>query len=391
VAMQAMVEFFMQHFVDFMQHTPYRCRCIIQRRLYIALLIAIIVTTGSVRATAYDTAAGDLDHTVHSEVFSDEAVDVIDASALSLVTTPAAGVPVCIAGSPGQNDRLWLVSSRHLSNDTRCVNLAGPDLRAASIDRCGGCCPESLPSLLAQLTPGRPVVIHIHGNRMTERDALDRGRFIHRDLAVYLGCQPIDFMIYSWPSERSGFAVRDGRDKAERTEAEGLYFAWLLRELVNRNIPVTVIGYSFGGRIATGALHALAGGSLAGRRLTGQTIRGANIGVGLVAPALEENWLASGQYHGLASQNIRQMALFYNPRDAILRRYPLVDIATRGRALGYAGPQRLAPGFNGVVVPLFWRDCSRFLGIRHNEVEYYTQGCRAGRPIAGLVQAGPGF
>ena len=61
-----------------------------------------------------------------------------------------------------------------------------------------------------------------------------------------------------------------------------------------------MIGYSFGGRVVTGSLHALAGGPLGRRVLHGSTVTGANIDVGLVAPAIEDDWLGTGQYHGNA-------------------------------------------------------------------------------------------
>lgn len=282
-------------------------------------------------------------------------------------------------------DRLWLISTRHLTAQACAADLLNPALHIGRLDFCGNHYTDSLESFLAQLNPGRPLVIHIHGNRMTHCQARDRGRFVHRQLSAHMDGQPIDFAIFSWPSERTGFPLRDGRVKAARTEAQGLYLAWLLREVVARDVPVTLIGYSFGGRVATGALHVLAGGHIGGRELPGPSIRGANIGVALIAPAVEEDSLESGRHHGLAPQNIREMTLFYNPRDAILKRYWLIDVATRGRALGFSGPQRLAPGFDGHPVPLMARNCAPFLGIRHSEVEYYTQHCQAGRAIARLV------
>jgi hypothetical protein len=280
-------------------------------------------------------------------------------------------------------DRMWLISTRHLSADACAADLLTPDLRVGRLDPCGNHQGDSLESFLKQRTP---LVIHIHGNRMTHCQARDRGRFVHRQIRSHLGEQPMDFAIFSWPSERTGLPLRDGRVKAARTEAQGLYLAWLLREVVSRDIPTTLVGYSFGGRIATGALHVLAGGHVGGRELPESSIRGANINVALVAPAVEEDSLESGRHHGLAPQNIREMALFYNPRDAILKRYWLIDVATRGRALGFSGPRSLAPGFDGSPVPLIAHNCAPFLGIRHSEVEYYTQHCRAGRTIARLIQ-----
>lgn len=283
-------------------------------------------------------------------------------------------------------DRSWLISTRHLSAEVCRAELNRPHFHVGRLDRCGNRHPDSLDSFLAQLTPERPLVIHIHGNRMTHWQARDRGRFVHHQLRAHMGGQPIDFAIFSWPSERTGLPLRDGRVKAARTEAQGLYLAWLLREVVARDVPVTLIGYSFGARVATGALHALAGGNVSGRQLPGHSLRGADIKVALVAPAVEEDSLQNGRYHGLASQNIHELAVFYNPRDAILKRFWLIDLPTRGRALGFSGPQQLAPSFDGSPVPIVARNCAPFLGIRHSEVEYYTQCCRAGLAIAQLIQ-----
>lgn len=227
----------------------------------------------------------------------------------------------CSPCTPETADRLWVICTRHLSTNTCLIDLETPGLRVSRLDACGYRHQESMEAFFSQLAPDRPLFVHIHGNRMTDEDARRRGRFIHHKIKSNFGGKALDYVIFSWPSERTGMLVRDGRIKADRTDSQGLYLAWLLRELVGRDVPVVLVGYSFGGRVATGALHALAGGSLDGRALPGETIRGANIGVALVAPAVEEGWLEAGRYHGLASQNIRQMALFYNPRDAILRRY----------------------------------------------------------------------
>jgi hypothetical protein len=287
----------------------------------------------------------------------------------------------------GRDDRMWVLSTRHLSPDVCNADVRNADFRVARMDVCGNRQSEAFDHFLSQLVPGRPVVVHVHGNRMTEADANSRGRFVYHQVARYLGGQPIDFLIFSWPSEKTGVLIRDGRDKAEMTEAEGLYFAILLRELLAREVPITVVAYSFGCRVATGGLHTLAGGTLSGRGIPGEPIRNSGITVGLVAPALEADWLARGQYHGLASQNISRLAILYNPRDAILKRYWLIDSATRGRALGYTGPKRIAVGYDGRPIPLTTRDCSPFLGLRHSEMEYYCLGCGGASTMARLIKS----
>jgi len=301
-----------------------------------------------------------------------------------------AGAEVCGAAdlitSSGRDDRLWMLSTRHLSPYVCNADVHNTDFRVTRMDVSGNRQSEAFDHFLSQLVPGRPVVVHVHGNRMTEADANSRGRFVYHQISRVLGGQPIDFLIFSWPSEKTGVLIRDGRDKAEMTEAEGLYFAILLRELLAREVPITVVAYSFGCRVATGGLHTLAGGTLSGRGIPGEPIKNSGITVGLVAPALEADWLARGQYHGLASQNISRLAILYNPRDAILKRYWLIDSATRGRALGYTGPKRIAAGYDGRPIPLTTRDCSPFLGLRHSETEYYCQGCGGASTMANLVQ-----
>lgn len=285
-----------------------------------------------------------------------------------------------------RDDRLWMISTRHLSSEVRRVNLDSVDFRIAQLDRCGNQQSDQFDSFLSSLSPDRVVVIHVHGNRLTEPEANERGRFVYRSIKYYAADIPMDFVVFSWPSEQNGCLLRDGRAKAGVTEAESLYFATLLRELVTRNIPVAIVAYSFGSRVTSGALHCLAGGALSGRRLPTEPIVGANIAVGMVAPAVQADWLGTGRYHGLAAKNIADLAILYNSRDAVLRRYWLVERDSRGPALGYVGPTRIALGFDGSPVPLVKCDCAKVLGWAHKEREYYTGNCRAGRTLATLIR-----
>lgn len=283
------------------------------------------------------------------------------------------------------NDRLWVFDSRALSHNVCNASLSAPAFQVAQLDPCGNSRCASTEEFLSSLVVDRPVLIQVHGNRMDEQAALERGIFVYRNTVPHCGGRPIDFLIFSWPSDREGILLRDGRAKAQRTDAEGLYLAWIIRELVERDIPVAIIGFSFGGRIATGALHAMAGGKLAGRTLPGEHHVGAEVNVGLIAPALEDDWLRSGSYHGLATQNIRQMTILYNRRDAVLKRYWLLDKVRGSMALGFTGPKGIGPRVDGSPMPVFSRDCSTTLGIRHDEQKYYTQACRAGQQMATLI------
>jgi len=290
---------------------------------------------------------------------------------------------------PGQcvdaADRLWIVSTRHLPKRVCNASLSSVDFRVSQLDQCGNQQSDQFDSFLSSVTPGRTVVIHVHGNRLTELEANARGRFVYRQVKPRIADMPVDFVIFSWPAEQRGLLIRDGREKAEITEAESLYFATLVRELVTRNVPVAIVAYSFGCRVVSGGLHCLAGGAVSGRRLPTEPIVGANISVGMVAPAVQADWLGLGNYHGLATKNISDLAIFYNSRDAILKRYWLVECDSKGPALGYAGPRGIAPGVDGTSIPLMKFDCAGFLGLAHDEQEYYTHGCNADRTMAALI------
>jgi len=287
-------------------------------------------------------------------------------------------------------DRLWMISTRHLAKQVCNANLTSVDFRVSQLDRCGNRQSDQFDSFLSSVTPDRTVVIHVHGNRLSEAEANARGRFIYRQIKPRIADMPIDFVIFSWPSEQRGLLIRDGREKAEITETESLYFATLVRELVTRNVPVAIIAYSFGCRVVSGGLHCLAGGAVSGRRLPTAPIVGANLSVGMVAPAVQADWLGRGNYHGLATQNISDLAILYNSRDAILKRYWLIECDSKMPALGYAGPRQIAPGIDGLPVPLVKCDCARFLGLAHNEQEYYTDFCNAGRTMAALIRRAQG-
>ena len=285
-----------------------------------------------------------------------------------------------------QVEQMWMISTRHLSMQACNANLNSVDFRVSQLDHCGNRQPDQFESFLSNLSPNRTLVIHVHGNRLTEAEANARGRFVYRCIKPHAAEIPMDLLIFSWPAEQRGSLIHDGRTKALITEAESLYFATLLRELMMRDIPVAIVAYSFGCRVVSGGLHCLAGGSLSGRQLPTEPIVGGNIVVGLIAPAVQSDWLGNGRYHGMSTQNTRDLAILYNSRDAVLKRFWLVEPDSRGPALGYAGPTRIAPGFDGLPVPLTKCDCARYLGLAHNEQEYYTDGCNAGRRLATLIR-----
>lgn len=310
-----------------------------------------------------------------------QVVAIVSIVLVSTVIGSAAGMQ----SNHRDGDRLWLVNTRAISSDAGCINLDQPALDIRRLDLDGQSTKVPVGDYLSAVNESRSVVVYVHGNRMKAHHAVFRGISIYKNCVACQTTGPIDWVIWSWPSEKEGMLTRDVRRKAERTDAQGLYLAWLLRQHIQPSVSTTLIGYSFGGRVVTGSLHALAGGRLGGRSLSGPTLTGMEFGTGLIAPAIDSHWLGERGYHSRATQNMHRLVLMYNRRDAVLKRYWLVD-KVRGRmALGYSGPTTFGLRADGSRLPVRSRDCSSSIGLAHDELDYFIKGCRAGSEMATLI------
>ena len=282
-------------------------------------------------------------------------------------------------------DRFWLISTRQITSSVCYADLQSPALSISRLSPCGQRSEASLAEYLETIAMSRNVVVYVHGNRMAACDAIARGLRVHSRIRTYQCEGGRDWVIWSWPSAQEGILASDARRKAQRCDAQSLYLGWLLRHHAEQDVSTSLIGYSFGGRVLTGALHAAAGGHLGGRQLDGDPVVGMEVKVGLVAPALESHWLACRGYHRLATQNIDQLSLLYNHRDAVLKRYWLLSQVRGESALGYTGPTSFAPRADGTRLPVFARDCAPIVGLHHNELDYYNAPCSAARVMASLL------
>ncbi len=164
--------------------------------------------------------------------------------------------------------------------------------------------------------------------------------------------------IWSWPADQiRGGPRKDAQVKAARSDAQSFYLAaWL--ERLAPEIPVTLIGYSFGARVIGGALHLAEGGTLLGMKRDVATPSATKrpLRVMLVAAAADSEWLLPGNRHGLAGRQIDQMMVTRNCCDRVLRFYPRMRPNDSSSALGFAGPTspgRLAEsGLNFETVPV---------------------------------------
>ncbi len=99
-----------------------------------------------------------------------------------------------------------------------------------------------------------------------------------------------------------------------------------------------MIGYSYGARIASGALHLLGGGDMSGLKL-GQRIHSErrSIRAVYIAAAFDATWMQPNGYHGQALSQIDQLMLLNNRGDPAMRFFRMTVKKKRPLALGLRG------------------------------------------------------
>lgn len=266
----------------------------------------------------------------------------------------------------------WLISTRCVAST--CPTDVGPERLSYRVSR--GACPDWEQSdsegFFTTTAVDEPLIVFIHGNRTDSCDAIREGWPVYERLLAESGGQPFRFVIWSWPADHvRGGPRQDALVKAARSDGQSLYLAaWL--ERLPPEVPLTLIGYSFGARVIGGALHLAEGGTLLGR--TQETIVAHHdrrpMRVMLVAAALDCEWLLPGSRNGLAIRSVEQMMVTRNCCDPVLRLYPRMRRNDSSSALGFAGPA--SPGRlteSGLALEIVPVECQ--VGRDHSWLTYW--------------------
>ena len=236
---------------------------------------------------------------------------------------------------------LYLVSTRHLADCCAIHTKAGREAFQPKVARWtdgGRWSPATLEELTQPADP-RLTVLFVHGNRMTAEESVAQGvRSFQRLISEACDAPPVRFIVWSWPSEPLIIPVlRDTHIKLCRAETESHFVAQFLGRLP-ATTPVKVIGFSLGARVVSGSLHLLGGGMLGDQPLDiTDRVRQTPVRAMLVAGAIDQDWLLPGGYHSAALSQVDRMFLTYNPRDIVLRYYPMLGIRPGVEAAGYEG------------------------------------------------------
>ena len=199
------------------------------------------------------------------------------------------------------------------------------------------------------------------------------------------GHAPLRFVIWSWPSEQIRGRLKDYQVKAARTRPVGWQLAWAVDQWPAET-PLSLVGYSYGARVVTGALHLLAGGQLGELELRERLhAQRRPVRAALVAAAVDADWIRPGGFHGRALEQVDELVLINNQRDPAMRFYHLPMEGRRPRALGFSGPP-----LQGVSSTLTARvrsfDATDVVGRHHALVEYLGASGPVGRALEQIVQ-----
>ncbi|HEV7222053.1 MAG TPA: hypothetical protein VGN42_05080 [Pirellulales bacterium] len=249
--------------------------------------------------------------------------------------------------------------------------------------------PSDRDSFVAASIPSSTSCVFVAGNGYTDAETRALGRSAYLGLSRGLSAEtPLRFVIWSWPSDRTDAAViQDLRIKAARTDR----VAWHLAEWLNETaagLDCSLIGASFGVRVAGGALHLLGGGRLGGYALTQRNGSLAPMPVLFISPAIDNDWLLPGHRFGRAMSQVERLLLVNNSSDRMLKRYHwLYGRRSPAEALGHSGLVA-ASRFGDDREKISQFDAAAVIGPQHGCGPYFQSSALAARMRAHLIESG---
>jgi hypothetical protein len=239
---------------------------------------------------------------------------------------------VCRSFRVRPQDQVWLVSTRHLG----CTvgEQYDPPLQYWQYER-GLWQPRTAAEFFAADSADIITPVYVHGNRIDAGLAGSYGLWVYFELVGKLDAEPpVRFVLWSWPSDQIRGPLNDVRAKAERSDIDGWYLGCFLARL-RPEVRVGLVGYSFGARIASGAVDLIGGGSLWGQSLPAG--KRPSVRVVLWAAAEDNTWYLPNQFHGHALAAAEAWFITLNYCDPVLSRYRFIDRCSNPEAVGCVG------------------------------------------------------
>lgn len=276
--------------------------------------------------------------------------------------------PTLVAATDGY----WIVSSRRAAQDAR--HPAPWGLEYLQVFPNGQGAWSNAASLRAQLTPGVPVCVLIHGSFVEWNEALLETAQAYQWVRAAAAGRPLHVISYSWPGDDRFTCVfpLDVALKGHRAEFNGFHLAHLL-SLLPEESPVCMIGHSHGARVVLSSLHLAAGGTVQGLAFTGNIGASRRVRAVLAAAAVDHDWANPGQRYGGALCRAESVINLRNPCDMPLHFYPLAKPFSRPAlaSVGWTDGDRERLGWLGDRAVEI--DVSQLVGRGHMWPDYFTR------------------
>jgi hypothetical protein len=239
---------------------------------------------------------------------------------------------ICRTFRVREQDQVWLVSTRHLGCYMGGKNW--PTYQIWLYEK-GMWQPRTEAEFFAADSADVVTPLYVHGNRVSAGEAGSYGLNFYFELVGKFDDEPpTRIVIWSWPSDEIKGQLKDVRAKAHRSDYEAYYLACFLARMKSE-VRVGLLGYSFGARIVSGALHLLNGGAICGQTVSAG--EHPQFRVALWAAAEHNYWYQPGQFHGRASAAADAWFITINCCDPVLARYRFLDKCSDADAVGYSG------------------------------------------------------
>jgi hypothetical protein len=255
---------------------------------------------------------------------------------------------------PRPQDEVWLISSRDV-----CSPCDDPGRLQISRIVGNGRAETTLNDLVQTIesTSGFQNIFYIHGNNTDDCWAERSGKAVYQ-----LNCgnrchvPPVRFVIWSWPSEKSGARlkrpVRDFRRNLDRCPIDGEWFGYVLSRLPDDADPL-IFTYSLGCQVGLTAVSSPA------ILETGRQYR-----MMCLAPVTRCDWPCNECDLASAISSIRSLNVVFNRKDIALKGYRAFCRIDEGTSR--PGPEVLTCAFaNACAI-----DVACEQGCEHNVVKY---------------------
>jgi hypothetical protein len=251
----------------------------------------------------------------------------VASAGLSCLSNVAPAATAQVGCRPG--DEIWLVSTRHLSCPSACAPRTNWDIQQCVAGRWRR---RSADEFFGTVNNVERTLFFVHGNRTEAEEVVPDGHAVHSALlGSPADIPPVRFVLWSWPADQLHRPIKDVRIKAVRADAERYYLAPFLARFPG-NYPLGLVGYSFGARVVSSALHLIGANSTPAALAAGPQFHAA-----LWAAAYENDWLLAGQPYQCAGVACSDWFITANPCDRALKWFHVISKGKNADALGYAG------------------------------------------------------